>query len=210
MSKYPGYFVSRSLNELQAKLKGTSLVRPASHSLSELFTLVFRERFVASGPAGRLEGGEYVASRANWTYYTALSVHSAAQTLNLNCRFEVMGRLDAVIETREAEPQVMLVAEWEFDHRDVFGKGKELPKLRRRANELRGADALLFTYCPLNEYPDWARAVVEYWQGKRSRRSHASLFAPVMVYEKQGSLETLMCFRTIQVLPSEVVLWDDI
>jgi hypothetical protein len=210
MIQYAGYGINKHLKEVQQKLKDTSAVSSATHVLSELFALVFRERFVASGPAGKFEREEYVASRSNWTYYTALSVHAAAQALNLSCRFEVLGRLDAVIETREAKPQVILLAEWESDYRDLFGKGKELSKLLGGVKAHKGADALLFTYCPENQYLDFAKAVVEYWQGKLPARSHAVLYSLTFLYEQKRPLHFFQCLRTMQVPRREVLLWDDI
>jgi hypothetical protein len=129
VTSYEGYSLNKHWKQIEDKLAGTAVVKPARHSLAQLFTLVFRKRFVARAPAGQLRNGEYVATRSNWSYHTAISVHSAAWTLNLSCRFEVMGRLDAVIETPEEKPRVVLLAEWEWDHKDVFGKGKELDKL---------------------------------------------------------------------------------
>jgi hypothetical protein len=210
VTSYEGYSLNKHWKQIEDKLAGTAVVKPARHSLAQLFTLVFRERFVARAPAGQLRNGEYVATRSNWSYHTAISVHSAAWTLNLSCRFEAMGRLDAVIETPEEKPQVVLLAEWEWDHKDVFGKGKELDKLVRGLRALRGAHGFLFTYCPVEEYLGFIQAVVDYWQSKTAKRKHSVLYLPALVYDKERSTLAFRYMRTVEVSGNHIVLWDDI
>jgi hypothetical protein len=178
MIEHEGFAVNQHLAAFQSGLRSTTRVKAATHSLSELLTLLFREQLWANLPAGQLKGDCYIASRSDLTYHIALAIQVAAGLLRLTTRFEAMGRLDAVIETLHKEPRVVLLAEWEWDYQSVFGPGQELDKLWSGLQSFRGADALLFTYCLETEYFDFAKRVVQFWQDKKRPESGALSASP--------------------------------
>jgi hypothetical protein len=75
MIDYAGYTINKELVEAQKFLEDITVVRPAVHTLSEVFTLLFREQYMIDLPVDMLkEGG--IVTRSNWTYHTA---HPSAQ-----------------------------------------------------------------------------------------------------------------------------------
>jgi hypothetical protein len=204
---FNGYSANKELENVEENLKGVTLVRQAQHRLAEVFTLVFGENFM-NRP---YHLWQEPANRSNWTYHTAFAIRETAQTLGLACIFETMGKLDALIETIEKKPRTVLLAEWESDYQSVFGKGKELDKLWKGLSRKRYACALLFTYCPVDKYYSFIKDVIEYWQKKATKSKYpSSLFLPVVVYEAKGSDLVFQLIRTIEILPKEIVLWDDL
>jgi hypothetical protein len=103
----------------------------------------------------------------------------------------------------------VLVAEWEADYNDIFGRGKELEKLWRELKNSPSADGLLLTYCPTNEYFKFVSRVLEDWQ-KRSFVSRSSLYLLVIGYKQQRHDQLFEYLRTIEIAPNEVILWDDL
>lgn len=199
---FEGLPADEDLKKLEISLKGVTTVKPARHRLAELFVLLFREKFLYA-PYHLWQG----AGKSNWTYHTAFSIQETARTLGLNCIFETLGRLDALVETMNEKPRIVLLAEWESNHRSVFGKDKELEKLWKGLQRKRQAHALLLTHCPLDKYDDFTKNVVEYWQKKAAKRKYFPiLFLLVAIYEDSASLPQSL--STIEIFPKEVLLWD--
>lgn len=136
--------------EIQAKLSYLTKTSYFEFSPAETFSIIFRQAFWSDPPNYRLTDGNYGATRSSWTYHTAVAMSEASKVSYLDCKFEALGRRDAVIETRDEEnPEIILVAEWEWDYNDIFGKGKELEKLKNTCKLHKSADAFLLTYCDL-------------------------------------------------------------
>jgi len=206
MDPFAGCTTDEQLKNLVRNLKGVTSVKPAQHRLVEVFTLLFRENFM-NMPYNLWQG----TNKSNWTYHTAFAIRETARILSLNCIFETMGRLDALVETIGDNPRTVLLAEWESDYRSVFGKGQELDKLWRGLSRRRYAHAFLFTYCPSDEYYGFAKEVVEYWQRRAAKRKYCPiLFLLVAIYEVVSAVEQLQFLRTIEIFPKEVLLWDDL
>ncbi len=148
-------------------------------------------------------------SRSNWTYHTALCLLNASRLLNLDCIFETSGKRDAVIRTREDKPQNLIYAEWEWDHNDIFGKGKELQKLAVNFKKDKDANAFLFTYVNKEEYTDYLYKVFEQWKSYHPRDQFAPLYFTVVLYSIATSLLQFERLRTVVITPSRIELWED-
>jgi hypothetical protein len=209
MIDYGGYSTNKHLAKIQKSLGGITSVKAARHNLSEIFTLIFREQFIIDMPIDAFREGIGV-TRSNWTYHTALSVRTSARLLALKCRFETHGRLDALIETMQEKPKPVLLAVWEWNYQDIFGKDKELEKLRTGLRKLRGADGFLLTYCPTVDYLNFVKRVLKYWQQGASGTNYPLLYLVVIAYQQRDALLEFQYMRTIQIFPREIVLWDDI
>lgn len=201
---------NKALSQLKENLKGITPVEAVTHTAAEVFVLIFCEAFASNAPEYQLENEMLGASRSNWTYHVAFAIKRTALIMRLNCRFEAMGRLDAVIETVEKKPTIVLLAEWEWDYQDIFDKGKELEKLWEGTRNLRYGNALLFTYCPFNEHDDFVKAIVEYWQRRAIKKRDPPLLFLLIVIYKGDSLREFQFIRTIEIHPKEVKLWDDV
>jgi len=200
----------KALSQLKASLRDITSVEATIHPAAEVFTLIFCEAFASDQLEHQLENERLGATRSNWTYHTAFAIKRTAQIMGLSCRFEAMGRLDAVIETVEEKPRIAILAEWEWDYQDIFDKGKELEKLWKGTSGLKYGNALLFTYCPLNEYEDFVKSVIEYWQGRAVKKKNPPLlFLPVVVF-KGDSFREFQFMRIVEIHPRKVKLWNDV
>ncbi len=200
---------NEAFSKRRENLKDVTSAMPTIYTLAEVFNQIFCEMLLSEPPEHQFEDELQGASRSNWTYHTAFAIKRTAQTMQLSCRFETRGRLDAVIETYEEKPSVVLLAEWEWDHKSIFGKGKELEKLWKGTSNLQNANALLFTYCPTNEIDDFEKAVIEYWQKQASRRGkgYPILYLNTAVYKIDSSIEVIQSFDTIEVHAEGIKVW---
>lgn len=199
-----GLPTDEALDELQKNLSGLSPVSPVQHRLTERFVLILREHFLDM-PLSLME----VANKSNWTYHTAFKIGETARLLGLKYIFETAGKLDALIETPEERPQPVLFAEWESDYRSVFGASKELDKLWKGTSKKRDTDALLLTYCPVTKYDGFIRDVVQFWQARAIKAKFApTLYLIVALTKLDGRVEQLTQICTLEILSSEVRLWD--
>lgn len=122
-----------------------------------------------------------------------------------------MGRLDAIIQTADEYPGVIMVAEWETNALSIFGEHRELDKLWAAANAKPYADAFLFTYCPCESFFDVIRRVVEYWQGKESlRETPPSLYMTIVAHRRVKRTNEFLFVRTMEIRKSVVQLWHDL
>ncbi len=127
-------------DRIEAKLKHLAEVRHVEIDVTFTFSDLFRELFWNDTPGHyELSPGVFGASPSNWTYHIALAIKQACKILNLTCRFEAHGKRDAIIEEENEEKvsQVILAAEWEWDYESIFGKGKELDKLKATCKSTR-------------------------------------------------------------------------
>lgn len=200
------------VEDFRQRFHGITSVEPYERRVTQDFVTIFLEIFVSNAPNYQLEPNRFGASRSNWTYHTALAIKKASEILSLNCIFESKGRLDAVIEVldEEGKPVPVLFAEWEWDYLDIFGKQKELEKLWRGTRKLQFANALMFTYCPVDKYPDFLKQVIQFWQQKiGKKRDYPRLFLVVVLYDGT-SFREFQFVRTVEVGAEQINLWYDL
>ena len=194
------------ITELENALKPITETKIQPFCLSATFTLFFMELFWTKPPVLSASA----LNQSNWTYHTAFSIKKAADTLGLDCIFETMGRLDAVIQIPSENPQPILFAEWEAKYKSVFGKGKELEKLWQGAAQNQGANALLITYCPLDEYGSFLHDVAAYWQNKDKRRKRRpTLFLVTILYQVDKNINAFHTISGTEIHKEGVKIWGD-
>jgi hypothetical protein len=185
-------------------------VRVLEIPLPVAFSVAFVQLFMGDQPNYALRGGQYGASRSNWTYHTALAISQASKLMDLTCKFETLGKRDAVIETKTEPPEVVLIAEWEWTSEDIFGSGKELEKLHISCRQNSGAAAFLLTYSTDSKYPDLLRRVTEYWiKAPRRKRKPPMLYMHTIIYRENGPLREFEQLRTADIDVECVQLWED-
>jgi hypothetical protein len=197
--------------EIAAGLKHISKIMQFPVGGGILFSLLFRLLFSNETPNYLMSPGVFGASRSNWTYHTATAISNASKLLSLNCKFETGGKRDAIIETKGEDPEVILVAEWEWDYADVFGAGKEIEKLKVSCNQFVTADAFLFTYCPNSMFIDYVRKISEAWIiDPTDSELQPTLFLHVLVFSLSGRDREFTRLKTLAIHPSSIDLWEDI
>ncbi len=176
----------------------------------DAFSITFAQMFVTEAPDYDMGSSQRGASRSNWTYHTALSLAQTAKMFGLICKFETQGKRDAIIEMPDP-PQVMLVAEWEWDYRDIFGKGKELEKLRESCKQFPQAQAFLLTYCPQDEYVEYLEQVAKYWmEPSKSRKKNAPwLYFHAVIFNEEGTFRVFDRLRSVAIGTKAIQVWND-
>jgi hypothetical protein len=195
-----------NIQRLEHCLDGVTLVEGVQHRLSETFISLFLYNYFDL-PTTVNEA----LSISNWTHHTYFAIRSTAKLLGLVCTFETMGRLDAVIDTGDGYPGIVLVAEWETNGLSIFGEHRELEKLWSAANGQPYADGFIFVYCPVEKLYEVTRRIVEFWQDKESsRETPPSLFVGIVAtrYEKRNT--QFLFVRTMEVQKSVVKVWHDL
>jgi len=100
----------------------------------------------------------------------------------------LFGKRDAIIETQDPVPVILLAAEWEWDYDDIFGPGKELDKLRITCQNNPSANAFLLIYCPRERYLDHLDKIAEFWIGEtRTEEQPPSLFLHTVIFEENNN-----------------------
>lgn len=160
----------QNIEKLKSALRPLARVTDVRHD-NDAFCLTFARIFASETPNYDLGNGLIGATRSNWTYHTASAIGQTAKAFGYTCKFECSGKRDAVIETRDEEPEVLLFAEWEWDYLDIFGKGKELEKLRNSCRGIGTADAFLLVYCPVDSLAEYSTQILTYWQKAFSRNN---------------------------------------
>ncbi|MCB8975783.1 MAG: hypothetical protein H6654_19645 [Ardenticatenaceae bacterium] len=192
--------------DIEGALVPVTKTKVQPFSISAMFTLIFMQFFSFRMPTSMSK----VLSQSNWTYHTAFSIGRAAETLGLDCTYETMGRLDAVIQIPGEEPRTILFAEWEARYKSVFGEGQELEKLWSGSTQNKGANALLITYCPFDEYGAFVREVTEFWQTRDKLRKHRPvLFLVTILYEKENRMDVFQTISGIEIHKDGVKIWGD-
>ncbi len=179
------------------------------NSPANIFILLFREIYINSDADYQMNDGTIGASRTNCTYLIAHSFHSAAKIMNLYCIFETEGKRDAVIKMKDVKPITLLFAEWEWDYKDVFGRGKELEKLFTSVRKTKTSSGLLFTYVPENEYPEYLKRVIEYWQSKSKTDSGPKLVLMTVLFNPEKGYRVFKLIRTCIIYNDSIKFWED-
>ena len=201
--------IKQIISTLTQALSDTTSIKVKPFFTSEIFSLLFMYNFFSDAP-GTISQNQS-ATQSNWTYHTAISVKKTANLMGLNCVFEAMGRLDAVICTYDDEPETLLFAEWEANYHSIFDQGKELDKLWQGAIQHNKADAFLFTYCPQNEYPTFLKSIVAYWQGKdKPCKRRPVLYLITWVYERINNIDKFQYMSAIEIHQDGVKIWGNL
>lgn len=183
-------------------------VTPVEISRSETFSIIFREIFLTDTPSYKLSANTYGAIRTSWTYHTAFATSQTSRTMDLTCKFESRGRRDAVIETKEDDPSILLFAEWEWDYLDVFGKGKEIEKLKESCRSEKNTSAFLLTYCPEKEFENyWQKVAADWLTPKRTKVIEATLFLHIICFQENLKTRTFQELNTVVINSSKIELW---
>ncbi|MCD9188299.1 MAG: hypothetical protein LUM44_17920 [Pyrinomonadaceae bacterium] len=201
----------KEFNIIKEKLASTVDVLSFEVDIYYAFSLTFARLFIADTPNYKMNDGTIGATRSSWTYHTALALAQTSKMFNLHCKFESHGKRDAVIETADEEPEVLLFAEWEWDYEDIFGNGKELEKLKNSCRETRTAEAFLLVYCPSHKFADYITRIAEFWiKGFRRTKNPPSLFVHTIIFEQQKYVREFERLKTVVVNPTEVWVLNDI
>lgn len=176
-----------------------------------VFCAAFARIFTADTPNYPIGKGMYGASRSNWTYQTAFAIAQTAKVFGWSCRFECSGKRDAVIETMDEDPVVLLYAEWEWDYLDIFGKGKELEKLKASCKASTDADAFLLVYCPEGEFPEYLERIVNFWQKEFPvGKPNPALFINTVIFKQRASTREFVSLQSCMIHDTEVWILSDI
>ncbi len=174
------------------------------------FSILFRYLFCSDPPDYQFTNGDYGATTSSWTYHTAIAISESCKILDLTCKFESGGKRDALIETRDGEPQVLIAAEWEWNWHDVLGKGKELEKLRDTCRKHEYSHGFLLTYCPQTQYPDFVFTVARNWQQYfADLEVPPTLFLHTIAFDQQKKLREFSCLKTLVISGTQLQEWTD-
>ncbi len=175
------------------------------------FSLTFARIFLADTPNYKLKNGTIGATRSSWTYHTAFAIAQTCKMFNLLCKFESHGKRDAVIETDDDEPIIYLFAEWEWDYEDIFGKGKELDKLKTSCRETKTAEAFLLVYCPNHKYPDYLYRITEFWvKSFKKTKNPPSLFVHTIIFEEAKTAREFEKLNTVVINPTTTIVLNEL
>ena len=196
---------------LEEKLKDLVEVIPYDIDIYFAFSLTFARIFLGDTPNYKLKNGTIGATRSCWTYHTAFAIAQTCKMFNLLCKFESHGKRDAVIETNDDEPEILLFAEWEWDYEDIFGKGKELEKLKISCKETKTAEAFLLVYCPNHKYPDYLYRIAEYWINAFKKTKNApSLFVHTIIFEETKTAREFEKLNTVVIHPTTTIILNEL
>lgn len=197
--------------EIESKLSAIVDVIPFEVDIHLAFSLTFARIFVADTPNYQLADGTIGATRSNWTYHTAFAIAQTSKMFNLICKFECYGKRDAIIETIDDNPEVLLIAEWEWDYEDIFGKGKELEKLRDSCKKHKTAVAFLLVYCSKQKYPDYLFRITNFWVNAFKRfKKPPVLYLHTIIFEEAKTIREFQRFKTVVIGSTEIIIISDI
>ena len=164
------------------------------------FSVIFAEFFRNDMPNYELFPTVFGATRSNWTYHTAGVISQICKILDFTCKFEALGKRDAVIETKGENPEVILIAEWEWDYNSIFGEKNELEKLKKSCQENSSANAFLLTYCPNLKYLDYLEQIAKFWISKTKSEDNApTLFLHVIIFEEKANYREFQTLKSIAI-----------
>jgi len=206
----PAFESVHKYDRIEAKLKHLAEVRQMNFDIQFIFSVLFVEVFWNDTPSYELSPGVFGATRSNWTYHTASAISQTCKILNLTCKFEALGKRDAIIETRAQVPEMILAAEWEWDYDDIFGTGKELDKLKTTCQKNPTANAFLLIYCPITKYLNHLEKISEYWISETATDEQApTLFLHTVIFEEKGSSREFQTLKTVIIHPTGIDVWND-
>lgn len=200
-----GFESIQSNDEISARLNHLAPVEQENFYIAYVFSILIVEIFKNDTPSYEISPGVYGATRSNWTYHTASAISQTCKILNLNCKFEALGKRDAIIETKDQSPEMILAAEWEWDYNDIFGKGKELEKLRITCQKNPTADAFLLIYCPSKLYLNHLEKIAEYWINETKKDEYApNLFLHTIIFEEKGNSREFQLQKLVMIHPTGI------
>ncbi len=196
---------------IRSKLSYLTAINQSNFDITLVFSILFREIFWNDTPNYELSAGNFGATRSNWTYHTAMAVAQTCKIMDLTCKFEALGKRDAIIETRNEVPEIILIAEWEWDYEDIFGKGKELEKLKASCKASETADGLLLIYCPESEYLNLLQGITKDWIGATKKiENPPSLFLHTILFKERVSYREFSKLATVEINPSHIKVWNEL
>ncbi|MCS6832534.1 MAG: hypothetical protein NZ521_03080 [Flammeovirgaceae bacterium] len=202
--------VNESYENTRDKIGYLSRINEINHSESEIFVIVFRELFIGKSPLYIDIKGKRDAMASNWTYHTAFCLKEAAELLWLDCQFEVEGRRDGIIVSRENPPVAKIIIEWEWDYLEVFERGKQLEKIINTVKKYKDCtSALLLTFCPLENFADFSQRVVAHWQKEQSLADKNFYLCAALTLPSPEKKEFFVTLRTLEIYKEQVFLWED-
>lgn len=206
----PAFESVHKYNRIESKIKHLTEVRQLNFDITFIFSILFVEIFWNNVPNYELSPGVFGATRSNWTYHTAIAIAQTCNILNLTCKFEALGKRDAIIETKESMPEIILVAEWEWDYDDIFGTGKELDKLKNTCIKNQTANAFLLVYCPISKYLDYLEKIAEFWINETATEEQSpTLFLHTVIFEEKGSSREFQRLKTVMIHQTGIDVWSD-
>lgn len=206
----PAFESFHKYDVVEKKLKHLAEVNQISFDITFTFSIIFAELFWNNTPSYKLSDEAFGATRSNWTYHTAIAISQTCKILDLTCKFEALGKRDAIIETNEETPEIILAGEWEWDYEDIFGKGKELEKLKATCKQNPTANAFLLIYCPISKYLDHLERIAEFWIKETSKDEQApTLFLHTIIFELKGSVREFKRLKTVMIHSSGIEVWAD-
>lgn len=205
----PAFESVHKYDRIEAKLKHLTTVSHLDFDITHTFSELFVELFWNETPNYELSEGVFGATRSNWTYQTAIAIAQTCKILDLNCRFEAHGKRDAIIELKNPV-QVQLVAEWEWDYESIFGKGKELEKLKTTCIANPTANAFLLVYCPNSKYLDYLARIAEDWILDSNLAEQAPvLFLHTVIFEDKKGHREFLRMKTVVIHNTGIDVWGD-
>lgn len=206
----PALDLVHKYDRIQARLSHLAKVEQRDFDVTEIFSVLFVELFWNEKPNYELKPGVFGATRSNWTYHTAGAIAQTCKIMDLTCKFEALGKRDAVIETKGEASGVILIAEWEWDYDDIFGSGKELDKLKASCKKHETANAFLLIYCPNSKYLTHLEKIAEEWIGDTTMAELAPiLFLHTIIFEEKGSIREFKRLKTVTIHSSGIDVWSD-
>lgn len=197
-------------DRIQARLNHLAKVEPLNLDVTLIFSVLFAELFWVEKPNYELKPGVFGATRSNWTYHTAGAIAQTCKIMDLTCKFEALGKRDAVIETKGEASEVILIAEWEWDYDDIFGAGKEIEKLKASCKKHETAAAFLLIYCPNSKYLSHLERIADEWIGDTTMAELApTLFLHTIIFEQKGSIREFKRLKTVMIHSSGIDVWSD-
>lgn len=205
----PSFENVHKYDRIEAKLKHLTTVSHLDFDISHTFSELFVELFWNETPNYELSEGVFGATRSNWTYQTAIAIAQTCKILDLNCRFEAHGKRDAIIEFKNPV-EVLLAAEWEWDYESIFGKAKELEKLKTTCRANPTANAFLLVYCPNSRYLDYLTRIAEDWILDTDMAEQAPvLFLHTVIFEDKKGHRAFLRMKTVTIHNTGINVWGD-
>lgn len=188
------------LDDIKNKLDYLAEINTLEIGEAYTFSIMFAEFFRNDMPNYELFPDVFGATRSNWTYHTAGVMSQICKVLDLTCKFESLGKRDAVIETRGENAEIILIAEWEWDYNTIFGDKNELKKLKKSCQENLSAQAFLLTYCPNVKYLDYLEEIAKFWISEtESEDNSATLFLHIIIFEEKVNYREFQTLKSIAI-----------
>jgi hypothetical protein len=194
----------------KTKLQNVLNTNEMNHGETEIFIMVFRELFIGKSPFYVDIKGKRDSAASNWTYHTAFCLREAAELLWLDCQFEVEGKRDGIIVSRDKPPQAKLIVEWEWDYLEVYERGKELDKVIQNLKKYKDCTtALLLIFCPLDKFPEFSQRVATIWTKDTPSPVHNLYVCAALTLPDPEKKDFFVTLRTVELYKDNIFLWED-